>query len=68
MAIELRELIVICKNNFQQPQKLKKRFYNKYVKLQIYGVGKKFWLNTKYIKIKQNQKLEFKFFGSFRIF
>ena len=37
------------------------------MKPQSYILGKKIWLNSKYIKTKQNQKLEAKFFGPFQI-
>ena len=37
------------------------------MKLQSYALGEKVWLNSKYIKTKQNQKLEAKFFGPFQI-
>ena len=43
------------------------RAYNKKVKSQSYIPSKKIWLNTKYIKTKQNQKLENKFFGPFQV-
>ena len=33
-----------------------------------YVLGKKVWLNKKYIKTKRNQKLESKFFRPFQIF
>ena len=32
-----------------------------------YAPGNKFWFNSKYIKTKQNQKLEAKFFGPFQV-
>ncbi len=32
-----------------------------------YALGKKVWLNSKYIKTKKNKKLESKFFGPFRV-
>ena len=37
------------------------------MKPQSYAPGEKVWLNSKYIKTKQNQKLEAKFFGFFQI-
>ena len=37
------------------------------MKPQSYTLGKKVWLNSKYIKTKCNQKLEAKFFGPFRV-
>ncbi len=33
-----------------------------------YTLGENVWLNSKYIKTKQNKKLENKFFGLFRVF
>ena len=32
-----------------------------------YSLSEKVWLNSKYIKTKRNQKLEAKFFRSFRV-
>ena len=37
------------------------------MKLQSYAPEEKVWFNSKYIKIKQNRKLEAKFFGLFQI-
>ena len=37
------------------------------MKPQSYAPGEKIWLNSKYIKTKQNRKLEAKFFGPFQI-
>ena len=48
-------------------QKLQKQYHNKHVKPKSYTLGKKVWLNSKYIKIRQNCKLETKIFGSFRV-
>ena len=42
-----------------------KKAYNKGVKSHSYILGKKVWLNSKYIKIKKNKKLENKFFIPF---
>ena len=39
--------------------------YNKDVKPKIYVFNNKIWLNSKYIKIKQNEKLKAKFFRLF---
>ena len=39
--------------------------YNKTVKPQSYALGDKVWLSSKHLKIKQNCKLEAKFFGLF---
>ena len=64
---ELRELIDICQQNLLHAKELQKRVYDKDVKPQNYTPGEKIWLNSKYIKTKQNRKLEAKFFGPFRI-
>ena len=64
---ELRELMDICQQNLFHAQELQKRAHNKDVKPQSYVLGEKVWLNSKYIKIKQNRKQEAKFFSSFRI-
>ena len=65
LAKELRELIDICQQNLLHAQELQKRAYDKGIKPQSYAPGEKVWLNNKYIKTKQNQKLEAKFFGPF---
>ena len=57
----------VCRENFQHALKLQKRYHNKHAKLRSYATGKKVWLNSKYIKTKQNCKLDAKFFGSFRV-
>ena len=67
LSAELRELIIVCRENLYHTQELQKRAYNKGVKPQSYSFGKKVWLNSKYIKSKRNQKLEAKFFGLFWI-
>ena len=67
LAKELRKLINICQQNLLYAQKLQKRAHDKGVKPRSYALGEKVWLNSKYIKTKQNQKLEVKFFGVFRI-
>ena len=66
-AKELRELMDICQQNLLHAQELQKRANDKSVKPQSYIPGEKVWLNSKYIKTKQNQKLKAKFFGPFRI-
>ena len=44
-------------------QKLQKQAHNKGVEPKSYALSDKVLLNNKYIKTKQNQKLETKFFG-----
>ena len=46
-------------------QELQKQAHNKGVKPQSYAPGENVWLNSKYLKIKQNCKLETKFFNLF---
>ena len=67
LANDLRQLMNICQQNLLHAQELQKRAYDKGVKPQSYAPGEKVWLNSKYIKTKQNRKLEAKFFGPFRI-
>ena len=62
---EFLEMMTVCKKNFYYAQKLQKQPYNMSVKLQSYVLGNKVWLNSKYIKVKQNQKLDIKFFSPF---
>ena len=42
-----------------------KKAYDKGIKNRNYAPGKKVWLNSKYIKTKQNKKLKNKFFQPF---
>ena len=67
LAKKWRELIDICQQNLLHAQELQKRAPNKGVKPRSYTPGEKIWLNNKYIKTKQNQKLEAKFFSFFQI-
>ena len=64
---KLRNLIAICIKNLQHTQELQKQAYNKGTKAKSYALGKKIWLDSKYIKTKCNQKLKVKFFGVFRV-
>ena len=57
----------ICQQNLLHAQELQKRAHDKGVKPRSYAPGEKVWLNSKYIKTKQNRKLKAKFFGLFRI-
>ena len=59
--------MIVCWENLHHTQELQKRAHDKGVKPQSYSPGKKFWLNSKYIKTKRNRKLEAKFFGPFRV-
>ena len=65
LSAELRELMIVCRENLHHAQELQKRAHDKGVKPRSYVPDDKVWLNSKYIKTKQNQKLEAKFFRPF---
>ena len=67
LAEELRELMIVCRENLYHAQELQKQTHNKKVKSQSYAPSKKVWLNNKFIKTKRNRKLEAKFFEPFRV-
>ena len=67
LSAELRELMIVCRENLYHAQELQKWAHNKGVKPRSYASGDKVWLNSKYIKIKQNRKLKAKFFGLFQV-
>ena len=68
LSAKLRELIIVCRKNPHHAQKLQKQAHDKSVKPRSYASNNKIWLNNKYIKTKQNWKLETKFFRPFRVF
>ena len=57
--------MIVYQKNLYRTQKLQKQANDKSVKPKNYAPDNKVWLNTKYIKTKQNWKLEAKFFGPF---
>ena len=67
LSAELRELMIVCRENLHHAQEFQKRAHNRGVKPRSYVLGDKVWLNSKYIKTKQNRKLKAKFFKLFRI-
>ena len=67
LAEKLKKLIEICCQNLLYAQELQKKAHDKEIKSCSYTLGNKIWLNSKYIKIKRNKKLENKF-GSFQVF
>ena len=67
LSAELRKLMTVCRENLHHAQELQKRAHNKGVKPKSYAPGDKVWLNSKYLKTKQNRKLEAKVFGPFRV-
>ena len=67
LSAELRELMIVCRENLHHAQELQKRAHDKGAKPRSYAPGEKVWLNSKYIKTKRNRKLEAKFFGPFRV-
>ena len=57
--------MTVWQKNLYHTQKLQKQAYDKDVKPNSYTFGDKLWLKSKYIKTKQNRKLEAKFFRLF---
>lgn len=57
----------VCREKLQHTQELQKPYHNKYAKSKNYAQGDKVLLNSKYLKTKQNHKLEFKFFGFYQV-
>lgn len=68
LAMELWKLTVIYQKNIEHAQKLLIKTYKERTKLKSYALGRKVWLNIKYMKIKRNKKLESKFFRWFTVF
>ena len=64
---ELENLMFVCQQNLYHAQKLPKRAHNKEVMPQCYAPGDKVWLSSKYLKTKQNCKLEAKFLSPFGV-
>ena len=67
LSEKLRELIIVYCENLYHAQKIQKRAHNKGVKPRSYAPGKKVWLNSKFIRTKQNWKWEAKFFRLFQV-
>ena len=67
LLVELRELMIVCRENLHHAQEPQKRAHDKGVKLWSYVPSEKIWLNSKYIKTKRNWKLKAKFFEPFRV-
>lgn len=59
--------MIHCQYNFQQAQKLQKRYYDKNLKPRSYVPGNKIWLNSKNIKIKYKEKFKPKLWDLFQI-
>ena len=59
--------MIICRENLHNVQNLQKQAHDKSTKARSYAPSNKVWLNSKYIKTKQNRKLEAKFYGPFRV-
>ena len=67
LLAEPRELMIVCRENLHYAQELEKRAHDKGIKPRSHAPSDKVWLNSKYIKTKQNRKLEAKFFRLFRV-
>ena len=67
LSAKLRELMTVYQENLYYTQKLEKQAHNKGVNPKSYTPRDKVWLNSKYLKTKQNRKLKGKFFGLFQV-
>ena len=65
LFFELQDLMVAYQQNLYHTQKFQKQAHNKGIKPRSYALGKNVWLNSKYLKTKQNCKLRAKFLGLF---
>ena len=59
--------MTICQQNLYHAQKLQKQAHDKELKLEIYVLGNKIWLSSKYLKTKRNCKLVAKFLDLFQV-
>ena len=59
--------MTVCQQNLYYVQEIQKQGHNKRIKPQSYAPGEKIWLSSKYLKTKQNRRLEAKFFALFRV-
>lgn len=60
-------MMIVCQDNLYHTQKLQKGVHDEDIKSKSYAFNNKVWFTSKYIKTKQNRKLELKFFRLFRI-
>ena len=67
LATYLETVMSVYKKNSQHAHQFQKYSHDKIAKSKSYTPKVKVGLNNKYIKTKQNRKLEFKFYDSFRI-
>ena len=67
LSSKLRKLMTVYWKNLHHAQEFQKRAHDKDVKPRSYTPGDKIWLNSKYIKTKQNRKLEARFFKPFQV-
>ena len=65
LSAKLRELMIICRENLYNAQEIQKQANDKGVKPRSYILSDKVYLNSKYIKTKQNRKLKARFFNLF---
>lgn len=65
LASELWDLLTTCWKNLQHAQNLQKQHHGKDTKPKSYDPDDKIWLNSNYIKSKQNRKPEAHLFDFF---
>ena len=61
LFFKLQNLMTVYQRNLYHTQKLQKQAHNRGIKLQIYALGDKIWLNSIYLKTKRNYNFEAKF-------
>ena len=67
LLTELKKLMIAYRKNLHHAPELQKRAYHKDVKPRSNAPDDNVWLNSKYIKTKENWKLKAKFFRSFQV-
>ena len=65
LSAKLQDIMTVCQKNIYHPQELQKQAHITGGKPKSYTPSNKVCLNSKYIKTKQNRKLEAKFFKPF---
>lgn len=56
LSAKVRELMILCRENLYHTQKFQKQAYSNSFNLKSYAFDNKIWLNSNYIKTKQNHK------------
>ena len=54
LLAKLQKLMTVCQENLYHAEEFQKKAYDKGIKPRSYAPSNKVWLNSKYIKTKQN--------------